>query len=180
MRKTISFSVLCFLSVAAFGAGDAEAVQASPSISLFEIIASGGIVSIVAWTALSWAFPLSLLLGVASSISSTMSKKPESPLTFKLLLLAAAFNIFVATVNISFEMSTALKFATARNAIGAAKQRVLALTISDALYTAAFALLATLAYLFFIAIASITSHFAKKRLLERANHTADPAEEVAT
>jgi hypothetical protein len=107
-----------------------------------------------------------------------MSKKPESPLTFKLLLLAAAFNIFVATVNISFEMSTALKFVTERDASG--KAYSLALTISDALYTATFALLATLAYLFFIAIASITSHLAEKQLLERANLDADSAEEVAT
>ena len=169
MKKFIStilcFSLYCSLfAQATIETGEPEAV-ASQSVTFFDIIMNSGFIGVIVWFFIFTLTGTGFLLGIWAIISSATVKSKQVPLSIKLLVtgifLLFFFGLFGAVIG------TVDSFAGLATATGPAKDQILALSISQVLYSLAFSLLGCIEYMFFLIMSIIILHYKHKKIINK-------------
>jgi len=144
--------------------GEVVAVDASAPRSggLMNVILSGGVVGILNWAGIFLWGILAFPLGILSAVHCATLRVRQYPLATKLLLVGGVWLFVLGWVG----AAQGIIGAFSALACGAADAAVLAMGISQALYSVAAALFVCQHYLFFILISVAIAHFKYRKLLD--------------
>jgi hypothetical protein len=164
-------AVSCMIMLVACHAGaqDAVQVEAAPvpayhSGGFMTVVLSGGILDILNWAGIFlWAF-LGLPLGILSIVHCATLRVRQYPIATKLLIIGVVWLFVLGWVGVAQGTISAFSML----ACGAPDVGVLALNISQAVYSIAGALAVCQHYLFFLLISMAIIHFKHKRMLENS------------
>lgn len=125
-------------------------------MTFFDVIGSGGAVGLLFRLAIFAMWPLGICIGCISILKSFDRSTSTFPLSFKILVVSFAVYIFIGSLSILWYAMGAHDAVSVAN--GAAKAQALALFLSNGLYSAMFALVGTVYYLFFIVVSLVVMH----------------------
>jgi hypothetical protein len=155
--------LLVVLPILAFAQEAAEPMAASAPQGggVFHVIRSGGPVGLLVWAGIIFWAVLALPLGVASVIQCATTRIRQFPLTTKLLAVGGVWLFVLGWVGVA--QGTIGAFSSL--ATSAAAANVMAMGISQAVYSIAGALAVCQHYLFFLLISIVIAHFKHRKLL---------------
>ncbi len=166
--KKIILSISCLImSLSLFAQ---EAVEASepeaatcPTVTFFDIVISSGIIGIGIWILIFSLTGVGFLLGISAIISSATAKSKQIPLSVKLMPVGL---VFIFLLGLLGAITGAID-SFASLAPGAAKAQILALALSQSLYSLSFSLFGSIEYIIFFGIALIVLHFRHKKIMNK-------------
>ena len=166
MKKVLLIAALLLPVVALAQVGaSAPAAYPEPSAPLrggfFSVMLSSGPLGLLNWSGIFFGVIAALPLGIMSVIHCATTRVQQAPLALKLLFLGLLSLFFLGCAGGA--QGTIASFSHMSHS--AADTNVLAMNISQALYSLAGAFTAALFYLFLITISVVTLHFKHKQLL---------------
>ena len=170
-RRSLLFTlsmaaVLAACNAFAQDSGELVAAEVPPpqSAGFFTVVASGGPLGLLNWVGIFlWAI-LGIPLGILSIVHCTTSRVRQWPLATKLLVIGGIWLLVLGWGGVA--QSTISAFSNI--ASGPANAGLLALDISQAVYSIARALAVCQCYLFFLLISIVIIHFKHRKLLDDA------------
>lgn len=155
-------AALVLLATTPLFAQEVGTVAAPPSPTFFTVMLSSGLIGLLNWAGIFlWAF-LTLPLGILSIINCANLRERQYPLATKLLIIGVVWLFILGWGGVA--QGTLCAFSDLGRC--APDVGVLALGISQAVYSSAGALAVCQHYLFFLLISIVIIHFKHKTMLQ--------------
>jgi hypothetical protein len=158
--------VVCRAIAQDTGQLDAVGVPRAASGGFMTVVLSGGILGLLNWAGIFLWGMLAIPLGIVSIVHCANCRLRQLPITTKLLAVGAVWLFVLGWVGVA----QGTVFAFSGLATGAPDVSILALSISQSVYSIAGALCVCQFYLFFLLISIVVVHFKHRKMIKDPQH----------